>query len=365
MPQCSAFDLEIRRRVWFAIGVLDTQTALDRGSLPLMSSEDFKTPPLNIDDYDLFASVRSVPKRFTDMSFSSLTHEAMICQKRLLTSDKSQTNTDTWTEKIAIVRDFEESMNRQYPSCDEKDTPLQRYASLAAKDIATTIHLLLRRPPYRNIHINVPEWDDFDIIRVTTTVLERSMTKQKSSDFSPWAWFQWVRWYALAVLLVELHSDRQGPSIDRAYLIAQRSFTQYASLVADSQTGLLWKPIAKLMHQVRHLRGDAKGYMDVEVSTLLTQKPQSSDMMSDSNTMGDSAEFSQHSMSHSERQIISYDPDQVESEENVAGGSRHVGMREADSLQADMDHMFDLEEKLPWLNWDVFLADVDSVTGVA
>jgi hypothetical protein len=76
----------------------------------------------------------------------------------------------------------------------------------------------------------------------------------KSAEFAPWAWKSWVRWNALAIVLVELCSQSPGESYDAAYSIAVQSFNHYSSLIADTDTGMLWKPITKLMRRLQQLK---------------------------------------------------------------------------------------------------------------
>ncbi|KAF2717959.1 hypothetical protein K431DRAFT_297353 [Polychaeton citri CBS 116435] len=49
----SSLDEEIRRRLWFCIGVLDLQSAFDRGSQPLLKCGDFQRWPLDMNDADM------------------------------------------------------------------------------------------------------------------------------------------------------------------------------------------------------------------------------------------------------------------------------------------------------------------------
>lgn len=63
--------------------------------------------------------------------------------------------------------------------------------------------------------------------------------KRTKIEFAPWAWFQCVKWYALAVVLAELCVTYHGPFAARAWKAAQLSFDDYAKDVADSEKGLL------------------------------------------------------------------------------------------------------------------------------
>ena len=148
----SGFDLEVRRRLWFSIGVLDTQTALDRGSLPLLPFDDFAFPPLKLSDSEMCPT--SLPtvslQNFTDMSFSCMTHEAMVCHKILSTiSTGSKEPEGDWDEKLRIVADFGESMRWQYGGFDDPEKPLSLLTKIASEDITMTVQLLLRRPLHR------------------------------------------------------------------------------------------------------------------------------------------------------------------------------------------------------------------------
>jgi hypothetical protein len=88
---------------------------------------------------------------------------------------------------------------------------------------------------------------------MATEVLERSKSKRSWFQFAQWAWYKWVKWFALAVVLAELCKAR-GSFADRAWFVAQQFFDDYATIVADTKSGLLWKPIAKLMQRTRSLR---------------------------------------------------------------------------------------------------------------
>jgi uncharacterized UPF0160 family protein len=93
-------------------------------------------------------------------------------------------------------------------------------------------------------------------MEAATKVLEQH-SQAMPAELQPWAWKNWVQWHALAVVLAELTVRSQDRSSDRAYSVAAQSFRHYARLVADSESGLLWKPIARLMRRVQRMRQSA------------------------------------------------------------------------------------------------------------
>lgn len=279
----SAIDLEQRRRLWFGIGLLDSQAAFGRGSTPLLSYQVLKHPPLNINDSEVgILTVSNQPS--TEMSFSYLSHQAMLCQRRLCDVSSDM----TWYSKAESVANFQLFATNAYSHFEFSNDPLERYTALAAKDMTMNLQLILRRPLYRSPSSGLPTSppidDDFDILTAALSILERGLTKQYSPEFAKWSWFLWPRWYALVIVLVELclpptNNRPYTSSTDRdtAYKVAQQSFANYAQSAADASSGLLWQPIVKLMRRVQQLHGDLPTARDRDHSnTFMDSAPPTS-----------------------------------------------------------------------------------------
>jgi hypothetical protein len=191
----------------------------------------------------------------TDMSISVIAQEAMICHKKLCDPPREgQDKMEHWKYKLNLVKTLEQSWQSKYAMINENASPIQRFARFVTEDIATDINLQLRRPPFKQEWSYVPPNDDFNILETATTVLEQTM-RIKAREFAPWAWKSWVKWYALALVLAELCGKPEENLASRAYAAAQECFKSYAPLIADSESGMLWKPIVKLMRRVEYLRG--------------------------------------------------------------------------------------------------------------
>ncbi|KAF2662126.1 hypothetical protein K491DRAFT_280737 [Lophiostoma macrostomum CBS 122681] len=251
----SALDLQVRRLLFFGIGILDTHAALDRGTVPILPSKAFRTPPLCVDDHDIVPT--TVPTTtsfaFTEMSHTALIYDAMICSRKLHeVSCREQSEQSRWAEMLEIVAIFERSVQALMFRTRVSEDPLHRLTRMSAQRILVSMRLILRRPPHRQPRL-VDPIDEFDVLAAATEVLEQHL-QPTPSDLQPWAWKNWVQWHALAVVLAELSVRPTGPLSDRGFLVASESFRRYALLVADSHTGMLWKPIAKLMRRVRQIR---------------------------------------------------------------------------------------------------------------
>jgi len=281
------------------------------------------------------------------MTFSAMTHRAMICQKKFCESTVSQGHPwSSWNEKIAAISSFEDYVREKFSGINPSSTSLEQYTQAVAGGSLVNIKLMLRRPPYRNKHCEIPPWDDFDVMRTTTDILERSLNKHAKAEFAPWAWFAWVKWYALAVLLAELCGPGSSSATDHAYLVAQQTSAQYAPVIADSESGMLWRPIAKLMSRVDRLRGgEVPGVADTPSQSIhftagrgLSQSsaPNFSDRQSPGALLPDILDPTIANTDYKMYGLV----DQQKSTESA------------------------LEEDLSYINWDMFLQDMANASNM-
>jgi hypothetical protein len=250
----TASELDARRRTLYAIGVLDTHASLDRGTIPILPASAFQAPPLNVDDSDCNSEPRagfSSGPVITDTTHSMMTYQAMLCQRKMY--DLSRDGLNTWTKRKQLVVDFGAHVDELVEQISKSRVPAHILIATSGRKIHRSLELLLRRPPYRQSTGSVPLWDDFDTMLAATEVLELHL-EVPSLELKPWVWKNWVQWHALAVLLAELLTRPSDTLADRAFEVASKAYRYYAGIVADSQSGMLWKPIARLMRRVQNTR---------------------------------------------------------------------------------------------------------------
>ncbi|GAB7365685.1 hypothetical protein MBLNU230_g7025t1 [Neophaeotheca triangularis] len=270
----SPFEEEMRRRLWCSIGILDVQSAFDRGTKLLLAHDVDPAFPLNINDDEISPFSPDLPVsqptlRCTDMILSCTTHRAMVCQRRLLRAgmqpeEANKTPAEIWKQKLSVIESFENYVNELTAVCSVSSTPFSRFTIMCGHGCLVTEKLLLRRPIQHQVHAKPSVDDDFDTLQVATEVLERSMITKFNAEFLQWAWFSWVKWYALAIVLAELCARPDAPGWERAWGVAKESFETYASGIADSDSGLLWRPVKRLMQKARERVGSLEAQMAAE-----------------------------------------------------------------------------------------------------
>ncbi|KAI7379945.1 hypothetical protein KC336_g19086, partial [Hortaea werneckii] len=267
----SILERESRLQLWFMIGLLDLQAAFDRGTKPLLGADDFTVWPSNVNDEELMTTPQEAinatyPTRFTDMTFPLMTYRAMMNQ-HVFTNigytqpGKSETLSDTevWQEKAKVFRNFEEHVEGLKYALADSPNPFARYVVLSGEYISANMRTILRRPIYPPIRGRPPASDDVDVLQHATVVLEYALGRSNFSEyahcqeFSLWSWNTWIPWYAIAVVLAELCRSPQSPIALRSWRAAEESYAVYAQRVADGQSGLLWRPVERLMQKARAL----------------------------------------------------------------------------------------------------------------
>jgi hypothetical protein len=177
-------------------------------------------------------------------------------------------------------------------------------------------------------------------MKSATEVLEQHL-QTIPVELQPWAWKNWVQWHALAVLLAELMVRPQEPSSDRSYTIATQSFRHYARLVADSESGLLWKPIAKLMRRVQRLRQtpDTAGNKNLAIGTeTVFTVPIVTEQTCSSTSNNDLFDLSNWGMNEDDLNVP------------FLGLEDHVRPQYNDNEDGN---------EIPWLAWDNFVRDIN------
>ncbi|KAF2150201.1 hypothetical protein K461DRAFT_296576 [Myriangium duriaei CBS 260.36] len=249
----SPLDLEIRRRLWYSICLIDTQAALDRGTTPIIRRSALGPLPQDVDDDVLSGSSNGANTNncYTEMTVSMISYESMTCHLRICDAVRDGADT-SWEYKIRTVAEFEETMHRKYIANKEPRTPYDYMAMATAKGIISNMQLLLRRPPYRQPNA-VPASDKFDVVEAATKTMEKHINMEQPL-LERWGWKIWPPWYALAVVLAEMcKPDAQGLN-ERHWTVALAAFHRYARPSDDPESGLLWKPITKLLRRVRRQR---------------------------------------------------------------------------------------------------------------
>lgn len=254
------FTQELRRRLWWQICILDIHAAEDRGSDPLIFEVNFNTKmPLNINDADLNPENPQPPSDkpfYTDMTFCRMAHEISMIARRLNYLPPSgggpefSCKMSSIEEKISVLENCQERVEKKFLVHCDLGYPIAWVASKVTRLILARMWLAIchpLQPEHRSDYHPVLTRDR--VLAISAEILELAYALEREPSAAHWRWFfrSWVQWHALAVALAELCVRNNGTLVDRAWTVIDVVYEPWATHIADSRNGMLWRPISKLM----------------------------------------------------------------------------------------------------------------------
>ncbi|KAJ5634664.1 hypothetical protein N7528_002506 [Penicillium herquei] len=269
----SPFEIEMRRRLWWHIYLLDSQSSeLHSIGTQIIEGEFDTEKPLNIDDSDISPDSTETPHSrvgFTEMTFCLLRIEMIVHYRRsALVGYRKSDNKDTRRNADIIekrLRELEELhcyLSDHYLRFCDLSVPIQWVT-------ATIIRLALARLWLTANFSNEPATDLVSSIEVVQKdlnrdqlfataleVVEFALLLEADSRTIKWAWFfeGYPQWLAAAIVLLELCSRERTVETDRAWHVVQTAVENWMRR-SFQECGIAMQAVISLMEQAARARG--------------------------------------------------------------------------------------------------------------
>lgn len=259
----SAFDAEMRRRLWWHIIVLDVQTSEDRGSAPLVAEGSFNTRmPCNLNDVDFgFESQHPLPdkKGVTDVVSCLLTMDTSNTRRRINNIPfGSEQLSLTLAQKEEIVKQCIARIESQYlVECDSSKGSTS-LLPMRARLLVLRLWMSVQYPS----HGYRPATQTYvrgQSLRIIVEVLTLMDAIEESDSAAPFQWYfqASVPWHVLAVALVELCNNRHGQLADQAWQIIDKKWSERITAMKGD---MLARSLQTLLQKARTLRKEHQQY---------------------------------------------------------------------------------------------------------
>ncbi|KAH6633915.1 fungal-specific transcription factor domain-containing protein [Chaetomium sp. MPI-SDFR-AT-0129] len=267
-PNLKPFQIEMRRRLFWAVCVLDLRSAEDQGTELTIVSGTFDTQiPLNINDADISPDSTSLPKAregTTDMTFSLIRYEICSLSRRLHTvsaeiAPPSAAEADkTLEEREALLAEVSNKVENSL--LRDSSNPMYWVASIVTRIIVAKMTLVIYQP------VLFPGPDDNQLsdavrarlLNAALDVFEYSHVLNTDPRCKQWRWlFQtWSHWHALAYTLIEVSHRPWGPKSERAWGALNLTYQSPnpAELEKLASHHAVWMPLRKLYIKVKKHR---------------------------------------------------------------------------------------------------------------
>ncbi|KAF3390383.1 Bikaverin cluster transcription factor bik5 [Penicillium rolfsii] len=254
------FEVEIRRRLWWQIYILDVRTAEDSGSDPHILSDSFNTQlPSNINDASLHPDMSEMPQvdpGRTEMSFALVRFEGSNFARRIVFSDKfcQENSYDilSASEKCAAINKFREEIEQRYLSHLDKGIPVDFITAASIRLILVKLKLTVNKPRTRqNQHLIMQS----SFRKTCVEILERARLLRRYEKGKQWLWlFQtYIEWDALCYLFIHLSLVPAGDDVQSAWCAANDIYDHWKHH-SDTCLDRRWRNIEEQRSRALHAR---------------------------------------------------------------------------------------------------------------
>ena len=269
----SAFEAEMRRRLWWQIVVLDLKASEDRGSEPVIAEGSFTTDmPHNLNDEDYVHSSQHPllnKEGITDMTFSMMIMDVASTARKLNTTHLSSNSQNmTFQDKEELIKQCANRIDSQYLA---GYSPSDEYAWLFR---ATGRHLLLKlwlvtQYPLRSRNLVAHDRPRGKSLETVVSYLKIGEMIQDSKLAVGYTWYLkiYIPWHALALALAQLCTDTKGPLVDQAWSLIEKGYKKWDDRISETKDDTVWRLIKSLLKKARAAR--QRDLSSIEASTNL------------------------------------------------------------------------------------------------
>jgi hypothetical protein len=217
------FQIEMRRRLWWQIYILDTSFAEEHGTDPRILESWFDTrPSLNVNDASLDPDMQESPhstSEKTEMLFVSTKIKASQFARQTIFSDQfcSENNDPILSpsEKCTAVDRFRANIEHELSDCDQKIALVYFTTSYNCLTLLK-LKLNISKPRVRQDRAFLMH-EDFR--KICTEILQQAGILRRHEKGRQWLWtFQTsLEWEALTYLLINLSLVPKGEGLGSAW----------------------------------------------------------------------------------------------------------------------------------------------------
>lgn len=261
-PHLTPYEVELRRRLWWAVCVLDIRASEDQGTEYTIPAGSFDTRlPLNINDADIHPDGTQGKEplqerdELTDMTFALDMYKVCEVTRRIMAPGARP----SLPEQARLLAELHATLERGYLRHSPPDSShsLKRWAASTAIRLTTSKMTLMVHYPLLSTAAEAPQQQLATRDRLLVAaieVAEWNHALNAESACRQWRWlFQtYTHWPSVFVLLSEIGRRALTPTVERAWVALHSCWLIPAR--AEGKELQIWIPLRKLMVRARRQR---------------------------------------------------------------------------------------------------------------
>ena len=256
----SLFEIEMRRRVWWSLCVLDVRASEDQGMENMISLGSFDTKlPLNINDADFGPETTQMPagrEAITDMTCPLVNFEiSNVTRKMMVQSVKG--GEPRMEEQERLLNEIDEKLNQGYLQYSLESGNIAQWVMVTiARLVMAKMTLLVYLP----ILFSSPSEHFSDKIRnkllvaaIENAEYNHALNAEHACRHWRWVYQTYTHWYAIVYLLIETVRRPWSPLVERAWVALHSQWLIPTQSHMDKSLRI-WVPLRKMMAKARKHR---------------------------------------------------------------------------------------------------------------
>ena len=254
------FEIETRRKVWWAVCMLDVRASEDQGTDLTITSSSFDTRiPLNINEVDINPETKEMPPErdgLTDMSFARVFFGMGDIMRQMMAHSVR--------DGVGDLEDQSRLLNALYQKFEQgycqHTTNSENIAYWVGVNISRLVVAKMTLIIFLPVLFSSPSEHISDDVRIkllvaAIEVAEYNHTLNAEQACRQWRWIYqtYTHWYAIVYLMIEISRRPWSPLIERAWVALHSSWLIPAQTPMDKNLRI-WVPLRKLMEQARKHR---------------------------------------------------------------------------------------------------------------
>ncbi|KAJ5592450.1 hypothetical protein N7537_009354 [Penicillium hordei] len=250
--EISPFEVEMRRRLWWQIYILDINIAEECGTNPRILKSWFDTRlPSNVADANLDPDMKDPPRNCsgkTEMVLSLTRSEISNFARRTIFSDQfCEENCYpvlSASQKCTTIDLFKGKVEQQYLSHLDQSIALDYFTTVSSNLTLAKLELAVIKPRARQDQSMLTH---VKFRKVCIEILQYTAALKHHEKGSQWLWiFQnHIEWDALTCLLINLSLSPKGEVLDLAWQAINETY-EHLKTDGDARCDRRWKNIEEL-----------------------------------------------------------------------------------------------------------------------
>ncbi|KAK8079223.1 fungal-specific transcription factor domain-containing protein [Apiospora phragmitis] len=257
-PSLDPFEIEVRRRAWWALYMLNARSSEDQGTELAMGNDSFDTKiPLNINDTDIEPGMKEPPKArvgISDTTYALVSIEYCTTTRKLASLEMKNGIPDL-DHLSRLLEDIYEKLDRECFQHVLQVGEVRRELGIAVTRIVIAKLKLLIFVP---LLLSSPAGHFSDDIRTSLfmaaiEVAEYNHSMNENKAFIPYRWlFQtYTHWHSVVYLLLEISRRPWSPLVERAWVALHSKWLIPVNAFKMDKNKEISMPLKKLLAKAR------------------------------------------------------------------------------------------------------------------